>query len=73
MYKGFKNVKIKSFFDCEEHCVNPGGSTYITCTYARDQAEDFINSPRINVLDVQVEAKVVHVIYTVRRSNYGRG
>ena len=64
MYKGYNNVKIESFFDCEEYCLNPGGSTAITCTYARDRAEEFINSPGINVLDIQIEAKVVHVIYT---------
>ena len=64
MYKGYNNVKIKSFFDHEKHCVNPGGGTYITCTWAKDQAEEFINLPEINVLDVQVESKAVHVIYT---------
>ena len=63
MYKGFKTVKIKSFFDHEEHCVNPGGSTYITCTYAKDQAEEFINSPGINVLDIQFEQRAVHIVY----------
>lgn len=64
MYKGYNDVKIESFFDHEEHCVNPGGSTYIKCTLAKDQAEEFINLPGINVLDVQVESKAVHVIYT---------
>ena len=63
MYKGFKNVKIKSFFDHVEHCVNPGGSTYITGTSAKDQAEEFINSPGINALDIQFEQRAVHIVY----------
>ncbi len=63
MYKGFKNVKIKSFFDHEEHCVNPGGSTAITCTWARDQAEEFINSPGVNALDIKFDNCAVYVIY----------
>ena len=64
MYKGHLNVKIKSFFDQEICGMCPGGGTYITATWANDKAEEFINLPEINVLDVQVEAKAVHVIYT---------
>ncbi len=68
MYKGRKNIKIKSFFDHEEHCVNPGGSTYITCTWAKDQAEEFINTPGIDALDIQFDNRAVYVIY--RRISY---
>lgn len=63
MYKGYTNIKIKSFFDQEEHCVNPGGSTYITCIWAKDQAEEFINSPEIDALDIKFDQRAIHVIY----------
>ena len=64
MYKGYTNVKIKNFFDQETYDITPGGGTYISCKYAHEFAEEFINLPEINVLDIQVESKVVHVIYT---------
>lgn len=63
MYKGFKNVKIKSFFDHEEYGINTGGSTYITCTYAKDKVEKFINLPNINVLDIKFTQNGIYVIY----------
>ena len=63
MYKGFKNVKIKSFFDHEEYCVCPGGGTYITTTWAKDKVEDFINLPNINVIDINFTQNGIYVIY----------
>ena len=63
MYKGFKNVKIKSFFDHEEYHMNPSGSTYMTCTYAKDKVEEFINLPNINAIDIKFTHKGIYVIY----------
>ena len=64
MYNGYTTVKIKNFYDQETYGQTERGATYISCKYAHEFAEEFINLPEINVLDVQVEAKAVHVIYT---------
>jgi hypothetical protein len=44
--------KIKIFKNHEEYCVNPSGSSYVTGTWARDEAEKFINRPDIKVLAI---------------------
>ena len=64
MYKGYTTVKIKNFYDQETWGKTESGATYVSCKYAHEFAEEFINLPEINVLDIQVEAKAVHVIYT---------
>jgi hypothetical protein len=64
MYKGYTNVKIKSFFDQDTYGITASGGSYVSCKYAHEFAEEFINLPKINVLDIQVESKAVHVIYT---------
>ena len=45
--------KIKIFKNYEKHCVNPDGSRYITGTWARDEAEVFINRKDIKVLSIR--------------------
>jgi hypothetical protein len=69
VYKGYNDVKIKSFFDHETYGVCPGGGTYITATWAKDQAEEFINLPNINVIDIQFVQKEIHVIYREELTN----
>ena len=64
MYKGYTNAKIKSFFDQETYGITARGGSYVSCRYAHEFAEEFINLPEINVLDVQIESEAVHVIYT---------
>lgn len=45
--------KIKIFKNHEEHHLNPSGSGYITVTWARDEAEKFINRKDIKVLSIR--------------------
>ena len=45
--------KIKIFKNHEEYHVNPSGSEYVTGTWARDEAEKFINRSDIKVLDMK--------------------
>lgn len=44
--------KIKIFKNHEEYCVNPSGSTYVKGTWARDEAEKFINRPDVKILSI---------------------
>lgn len=45
--------KIKIFKNHEKYCTNPDGSRYIKGTWARDEAEKFINRTNIKVLSIQ--------------------
>lgn len=44
--------KIAIFKNQEEYHVNPSGSTYVTGTWARVEAEEFINRTDIEVLSI---------------------
>jgi hypothetical protein len=44
--------KIKIFRDHEEYCVNPSGSSYVTGTWAQNEAEEFINRKDVEVLSI---------------------
>lgn len=44
--------KIKIFRDHEEYCVNPSGSSYVTATWAQNEAEEFINHKDVEVLSI---------------------
>jgi hypothetical protein len=44
--------KIAIFKNHEEYHVNPSGSTYMTATWARGEAEEFINRTDIKVLSI---------------------
>jgi hypothetical protein len=45
--------KIKIFKNHEKYCVNSDGSRYITATWAKDEAEKFINRADIKVLSIK--------------------
>lgn len=70
MYKGRKNIKIKSFFDIENYGLTPGGASFVSVKYAQEQAEEFINTPGIDALDIRFDGRAIYVIY--RRISYGR-
>ena len=58
--------KIKIFKNHEEYHVNPSGSRYVTGTWARDEAEKFINRSDIKVLDIKYgggSADAIMIVY----------
>lgn len=44
--------KIAIFKNHEQYCVHPSGSRYVTKTWARVEAEEFINRTDIKVLSI---------------------
>ena len=63
MYKGHKTIKIKTFFDHESYEMTPNGATYVSCKYAHEFAEEFINRPDVEALDIKYSQKSICVIY----------
>jgi hypothetical protein len=52
MYQG-KEVKLKVFFDQETYHTTSRGASYVTATYATEEAEKFINRGDVEVLNIQ--------------------
>ena len=69
MYKGYTDVKIKSFFDQETYGMCPGGGTYVTVVWATEKAEEFINLPNIHVIDLTFTKDGIYVIYQEGSTN----
>ena len=68
MFKSNKHLKLRSFCDTEENCFNSGGSSYIKVTTSVEQAEQFINEPGIEVLELHYSTagknQSILVVYT---------
>ena len=46
-------IKLAEFHNHEEICITHDGASYCTCTWATQKAEEFINKPNIEVVDIK--------------------
>jgi hypothetical protein len=67
MYRGNETIKIKTFFDQETYGMTPNGATYVSCKYAHEFAEEFINRPDVEALDIKYSQNCICVIYRDRK------